>query len=207
MRPQHDRVERMARRRWARQPRARRAHAVWLVAALLAWPIAMSSRIDGSPGLVVSRDQSISAVGCCATCRADRRTGVGAAAAWRRLPPNPARSSTTSAGWSRSPPHTVPCALDAAVRRPHRWPRATVPPEPTASARFQAYSLRFLRLGVMMAVVYAVAFRAVGQWPGVLAAVLARTTGVRTPVRAVVETGAACWARCAPAPHSSGDTG
>lgn len=167
--------------------------AVWLTAALLAWPIAMSSRIDLSLGL--------------------RGSGVSldfGARLLRELREQTVERSVEFGGGIAQ----IAVELGAFIDYESRWMvslTASYPflafyvlvsggiidryarDRPTGTHGVSAVSgtffFRFLRLGVLMALAYAFAFKAVGRWPGALAAVLAAFNLLfdYAQVRAVVE--------------------
>ena len=167
--------------------------AVWLIAALLAWPIAMSSRVDFSLGrhgsgvplgfgerlLRELREQTV-----------DRSAefGGGIAQIAIELGAFIDYESRWMVSLTASYPFLAFCVL-ASGGIIDRYARERPTRTHGVSAVSGTFFFRFLRLGVLMAVAYAVSFRAVGQWPVVLAAVLAAFNLLfdYAQVRAVVE--------------------
>jgi hypothetical protein len=167
--------------------------AVWLIAALLAWPIAMSSRIDGAPGLRAAgkpldfserwldelRDLTIAR---------SVEFGSGVAQSSDDLGAFLDYESRWMVSLTASYPFLALLMLVSGGII-DRYARDRPTGAHGVSAVSGVFFFRFLRLGVVVAVVYAVAFRLLGQWPGVFAAVLAACNLVfdYTQIRAVVE--------------------
>ena len=162
-------------------------------AALLAAPIAMSSRVDFSPRLeVVSRsidfgdrflsefrsqtlERSVEFGGGVAQVFAEPRDFVDYLSRWM-------------VSLTASYPFIALWTLLAGGPI-DRYARMRSTGAHGAAAASGAFFLPFLRLGIVMAFVYAAAFRVAGQWPVVLAGVLAVCNAVfdYTQVRMVVE--------------------
>ena len=167
--------------------------ALWLVAALLAWPVAMSSRIDGSMGFETSgvplefggrlhyelRQQTI-----------ERSVEFGGGIA--QIAAEPGAFIDYESRWMVALTASYPfLALWMLISGGviDRYARDRPTGAHGVCAVSGAFFFRFVRLGVLMATVYALMFRLVGQWPGVLAAALASCNLVfdYTQMRAVVE--------------------
>lgn len=167
--------------------------ALWLMAALLAWPIAMSSRIDGSMGLDVSgvpldfggrllhelREQTV-------------EPSVEFGAGLAQIATEPGAFIDYESRWMVSLTASYPfLALWMLISGGliDRYARDRPTGAHGVSAVSGAFFFRFLRLGALMAVVYALVFRSAGQWPAVHAAVLAACNLVfdYTQMRTVVE--------------------
>jgi len=166
---------------------------LWLVAALCAWPIAMSSRIDGPMGFELAGVPVDFGSRLLSEIRAqtiDRSVELGAGVAQIAGEPGPFvdYESRWMASLTASYPFLALLMLlsGGLIDRLAR-------DRPTGAYGIGAVSggffFRFLRLGLLLAAVYAIAFRTLGQWPWALVAVLAACNLVfdYTQVRAVVE--------------------
>ncbi len=167
--------------------------AVWLMAALLAWPVAMSSRIDGSMGLTVDVAASLFSDRWLHELRQqtlDRGVELGSGVV--EIVREPRAFIDYESRWMASltasyPFLTLWMLVSGGII--DRYARDRPTGAHGVCGVSGTFFFRFLRLGVLMALVYAVAFRLLGRWPVVLAAVLASCNLVfdYTQIRAVVE--------------------
>jgi hypothetical protein len=167
--------------------------AVWLIVALLAWPIAMSSRIDGAPGLrVAGRPLDFAARWLDElrdhTVERSVEFGSGVAQSVEDFTAFVDYESRWMVSLAASYPFLALLMLVSGGII-DRYARDRPTGVHGVSAVSGVFFFRFLRLGVLIAATYAVAFRLLGQWPGVLAAALGACNLVveYTQVRAVVE--------------------
>lgn len=167
---------------------------VWLVAALLAWPVAMSSRIDPSMGLDGSgvpspdfRDRLLYELRE-QTVERGVELGGGIAQVAVELGAFIDYESRWMVALTASYPFLALWML-ASGGLIDRYARDRPTGAHGVGAAAGTFFFRFLRLGFLMALIYAVAFRTVGAWPAVLAVALASCNLVfdYAQVRAVVE--------------------